>query len=68
MKITYDKATDAVYIRFNNTTSYHITKKVTDDVLVDYSKSGKVLGLEVLSASKNMQLPKVRETISLRSI
>ena len=53
MKITYDKKVDAMYIRLRKG-RYDHTKKVTDDILVDVSKKGEVLGLEILDASKNI--------------
>ena len=53
MKITYDKKVDAMYIRLR-TGIYDHTKKVTDDILVDVSKKGEVLGLEILDASRNI--------------
>ncbi len=53
MKITYDKKVDAMYIRLRKG-RYDHSKKVTDDILVDVSKKGEVLGLEILDASKNI--------------
>lgn len=53
MKITYDKTTDAMYIHLNKG-RYAKSKKVTDDILVDVNKQGKVLGMEILDASKNI--------------
>lgn len=53
MKITYDKKIDAMYIKLKKG-SYDHTKKITDDILVDVSKKGEVLGLEILDASKNI--------------
>lgn len=53
MKIRYDKSVDAMYIKLKRGTYDH-TKKVTDDILVDVSKKGEVLGLEILDASKNI--------------
>lgn len=66
MKITYDKKTDAMYIKFDEKAVYHNTRKVTDDVLVDYAKNGKVVGVEVLAASKNTELTKIPETITVQ--
>lgn len=54
MKITYDKNTDAMYIHLNKG-RYAKSKKVTDDILVDVNKTGKVLGVEILFASKNIK-------------
>lgn len=67
MKITYDEKTDAMYIKLNEKAVYHKTRKVTDDVLVDYTKDGKVVGVEVLDASKNTALPKLQENISIQA-
>lgn len=53
MKITYDKTIDAMYIHLNKG-RYAKSKKVTDDILVDVNKQGKVLGMEILDASKNI--------------
>lgn len=53
MKITYDKKVDAMYIKLRKG-SYDHTKKVTDNILVDVSKKGEVLGLEILDASRNI--------------
>lgn len=53
MKITYDKKVDAMYIKLR-IGNYDHTKKVTDDILVDVSKKGEILGLEILDASKNI--------------
>jgi len=53
MKITYDKKVDAMYIRLKKG-RYDHSKKVTDDILVDVSSKGEVLGLEILDASDNI--------------
>jgi uncharacterized protein YuzE len=57
MKITYDKSVDAMYIKLNEKLAYKSSKKISDDVLIDYSKDGNVIGIEVLTASKNAILP-----------
>lgn len=51
MKISYDPKVDAMYIRFKSG-KYDHTKKVTDDILVDVTKKGDILGLEILDAKK----------------
>jgi uncharacterized protein YuzE len=53
MKITYDKRMDAMYIKLKKG-KYDHTKKVSDDILVDVSEKGEVLGLEILDASENI--------------
>ena len=51
MKISYDPKVDAMYIRFKSG-RYDHTKKITDEILVDITQDGKVLGLEILDAKK----------------
>ncbi|OGE29632.1 hypothetical protein A2867_02090 [Candidatus Daviesbacteria bacterium RIFCSPHIGHO2_01_FULL_40_11] len=63
MKITYDKKIDAMYIKLR-TGRYDHSKKVTDDILIDISKKGEVLGLEILEASKNIGKVK-REKVAI---
>lgn len=53
MKINYDKITDSIYIPLKKG-KYSYSKKVTDDVVVDVSKSGNVIGIEILDASKTI--------------
>lgn len=67
MKITYDKQADAVYIKLNDKQAYQSSKKISDDVLVDYSKDGAVVGIEVLDASQNMPLARQETRITIES-
>ena len=53
MKVTYDQKVDALYIELKPGI-YGRTKKVTDDILVDVNKKGRVIGVEILDASKNI--------------
>lgn len=53
MKIKYDTKTDSLYININSGT-YDQTKKITDSILVDVTKGGKILGIEILDASENI--------------
>lgn len=53
MKVKYDPKIDALYIDLSNG-KYDSTKKITDSILVDMAKSGKILGIEILDASENI--------------
>jgi len=57
MKITYDKSVDAMYIKLNEKLAYKSSRKISEDVLIDYSEDGKIIGVEVLTASQNAILP-----------
>ncbi len=69
MKITYDKSVDAMYIKLNEKLTYKSSKKISEDVLIDYSEDGRIIGVEVLTASKNalMSLSKSSVPIELSS-
>jgi len=51
MKFQYDKKVDALYIRFNDK-MYFESDEVKEGVIFDYDKKGKIIGIEVLDASK----------------
>ena len=53
MKMQYDAKEDAVYIELSKGT-YRRTRKVTDAILVDEDVKGKILGIEILDAQKNI--------------
>ena len=56
MRITYDPEADALYIAFRKDPSVAETHQVNDDISVDLDEQGRIVGLEVLFASK--QIPR----------
>jgi len=58
MKITYDKKADAMYLYFQKGKKVARTVELADLLIADLDKQGKVIGVEVLCASK--QLPKTK--------
>ena len=53
MKITYDPKADAIDIKFQRG-KYSISKEIAEGIVVDYTKDGKVISIEILDASKRM--------------
>jgi uncharacterized protein YuzE len=53
MKIKYDSKVDAVYIELAKG-KYEVSREVSNGVVIDEDKDGKVLGIEILDASKNI--------------
>ena len=53
MNIKYDSKEDAVYFELAKG-KYNKSRKVSESILVDEDKKGKVLGIEILDASVNM--------------
>ena len=59
MKIIYDKEADTADIVFQKG-KYHISKEVGDGVIVDYTKNGKIISIEILDVSKRMPSKSLR--------
>lgn len=59
MKITYDKKADAMYLYFQQGKKVAKTVELADLLIADLDKRGKVIGVEILCASK--QVPKIKE-------
>ena len=53
MKVTYDHEVDAMYIRFLDEKSNHQQELNDGDVILDISADGRVIGMEMLDATKN---------------
>lgn len=54
MNITYDKLTDILSIDLAKG-GYEKSRKITDSIIVDVTRAGKVLGIEILDASETIQ-------------
>ncbi len=66
MKITYDKKTDIADIKFQKG-KYHVSEEVGEGVIVDYTRSGKIIGIEILDVSKRMPHKAAREIMHLQA-
>ena len=53
MKTKYDKKTDILYFELANG-NYDASRKISDAIIVDEDKNGKVLGIEILDATENI--------------
>jgi len=54
MKMQYDKKENAVWIELARG-KYSRTRKISDVILVDEDKKGKILGIEILDATKTIE-------------
>ncbi len=53
MKVRYDEKSDAVYIKFKEG-KYFESDEVKEGVILDYDRKGKIIGIEILDASRYM--------------
>ena len=59
MHILYNDKTDLLYIRFDDRKQEVINKRVTDDIVLDIGDDDRIIGIEVLDASKHVSLEKL---------
>ncbi len=60
MFITYDSQADALYIRFSQKEgSQVITKRIDEDIALDFEEGEKLHGIEILAASHRLDLDAV---------
>lgn len=57
MKVTYDPEVDVLRILFSNA-AIEESDEDKPGVILDYDKSGNVVGMEILDASKRMENPR----------
>jgi len=55
MRISYDPKYDILYIKFGDAEKV-LCKDIDEDITMDIDAQGRLAGLEVLSASKHMDL------------
>ena len=67
MKLRYFPETDTLYISLSEQTSVD-SDEIAEDVVVDYGKDGRVVGIEIEHASKMMDLTKLEtESVPLKA-
>ena len=57
MRISYDKTSDALYIRLQEGRFECRTVRLTEDVALDFSAGERLVGIEVLGASRLFETP-----------
>ena len=56
MKVKYDKEQDALYLSFSDEPIVE-SEEDKKGIILDYSNEGKIVGIEILNASKHMPNP-----------
>jgi len=59
MHVFYNDKTDLLYIRFDNRKQDVINRRVSDDVVLDIGETEKIIGIEILDASKHINLERL---------
>lgn len=53
IRVEYDSKADALYIWLRKA-RYEISEELAENVIIDLDKSGRIIGIEILDASKNL--------------
>ena len=56
MKITYHQKADLLYISFDENPPQVINRRVDDDIVLDLAEGDRIVGIEILDASKRLRL------------
>ena len=59
MDIIYNELTDLLYIRLDDKKQKVINKQITEDIVLDLSGEEKLVGIEIMNASKRINLEKI---------
>jgi len=56
MTIHYDSKTDLLYLRLDPQKHTLTNRRVNDDIVLDIDEKGKIIGIEIIDASRNVEL------------
>jgi uncharacterized protein YuzE len=56
MQILYNAKTDLLYLRLDDRTQEVINKRVSEDIVLDLGEDDRIIGIEILDASKHLNL------------
>ncbi len=59
MQIIYNARTDLIYIQIDEAHQSVLNRQISDDVVVDIGEDEQIVGIEILDASKNLDLAKL---------
>jgi len=59
MNIIYNDKTDLLYIRLDDRKQDVINRRVSEDIVLDIGKNERVIGIEIIDASKHVNLDRL---------
>jgi uncharacterized protein YuzE len=67
VQVEYDKKADALYIWVRKG-KYDISEELAENVIIDLDKTGRIIGIEVIDASKNLGNDLVTKIVNTEKI
>jgi len=71
MQIMYNAKTDLLYFRLDERKQQVINRRLSEDIVLDIGEDGRIVGIEILDASKHLNLERllpVKYEISLEAV
>ena len=59
MMINYDSKNDLLYIRIDKQKNTIVNKRISDNVVLDIGKNEMIIGIEIMDASKHVNLEEI---------
>lgn len=59
MQILYDAKKDLFYLRLDDRKQQLVNKRLFEDIVLDVGEDEKIIGIEILDASKHLNLEKI---------
>jgi len=59
MQLLYDAKTDLLYIRLDDRKQAVINRHLSEDIVLDVGEEDKIVGIEILEASKHLTLERL---------
>ena len=59
MTIQYDSKTDLIYLRITTGQQEIVNKRITENIVLDMGNDDKIVGIEIMDASKHVDLDKL---------
>ena len=59
MQIHYNSKTDLLYLRLDDRKQPVVNRQLSDDIVLDIGENDRIIGIEVLAASKHLNLDRL---------
>ena len=59
MQVLYNSKTDLLYLRLDDRKQKLVNKRISDDIVLDMGEDDRIVGIEILDASRNVSLDRL---------
>ena len=59
MQIVHNVTTDLLYLRFDDRKQEVVNERVSEDIVLDIGEGDKIVGIEIMDASKRLNLDRL---------